>query len=184
MKNININAKVLGLACSIVLAIMIFPSCKKKSNEEELITTVKLVLKDSATLESKIYRWQDLDGAGGNNPSLPDTLKLGGNRTYYYYLVFINESDASKVVDITEEIKSEGKDHLICFADGGSGNLKFIATDSDGTLPIGIDGKIYVGNNGNGTIKMVLHHQPGIKTGDCNKGETDAEVDFIYRILQ
>lgn len=179
MKKIRFNHLLL-IAISASVAVLA-GACKKKSNnEEELITTVRLVLKNKATLTEKTYEWKDLDGSGGNNPVPADTLRLDSGATYEASLMFLNQS-GGKNEDITTEIRNEGKDHLICFTSSGASNIAITRTDSDGKYPIGLLSDWKAEGRGSGQVRVVLRHQPGVKNGECDPGDTDADVGFAWQ---
>jgi hypothetical protein len=167
-------------------------SCKKDKpepvsnpptqNEEELITTMQLTFVDSSGVEpDKVFSFQDIDGPGGNSPTLFDTIQLNSNKTYFVSLVLLNES-VSPVENISDEVLTEGDEHLFCFEPSIGGNLIITRTDSDGTYEIGLSSKWKTISVSNGTVLIKLKHQPGIKNGLCDVGETDIELDFKVEI--
>ena len=117
MKNTNKIKKnnhfsFLAVAAMSILTAVTFSACNNKEDEGELITTVKLSL-SVAGGTPMVHTWQDLDGAGGNAPVLPDTIKLGqitpGGNAYVGTLEFWNEQNGTKE-DITLEVKNEAHD--------------------------------------------------------------------------
>lgn len=161
-------------------------SCKDDhhdhDHEGELITTVQMVFTDSATSTvAGTFEFSDPDGPGGNPPQRLDTIDLQRSKTYLVELRFI---DASKnpAHDITHEIREEAKEHIVCFTDAGS-NVSILRTDSDGTHPIGLSSRWKAPElNSNGSVKVTLKHQPGVKNGQCDPGDTDVEVEFPVRV--
>lgn len=163
-----------------------FSSCEKDTNtvtnpapanEEELITTVRLVVFDGT--DSLAFEFKDLDGEGGNSGSI-DTIVLSSSNTYLYSVEFLDESK-NPVVDITEEILEEGDEHLVCY--NSTNGLDISRGDLDeNNLPIGTVGTLITNNAGNGTLTITLKHQPGVKNGQCEPGETDIEVVFPVRV--
>jgi hypothetical protein len=88
--------------------------------------------------------------------------------------------DESKnpVEDITEEIKEEADEHLIVYKITAA-NLSIQITDKDSkNLPLGLLSKWKSGSISNGHLLVSLKHQPGIKDGSADKGETDVEINF------
>ncbi len=171
--------------------ILIFSACKKSKNnpvenppvqnEGELITTLVLRFEDTLGIEPiKEFEFRDLDGVGGANPSKYDTIRLMVNSTYKVGVFVYNEA-ASPSIDLTNEIKSEGKDHLFCF-DYNSTILEILKTDSDGSYPIGLESLWTSKQTNIDQVKVSLKHQPGIKNGDCGIGETDLELTFRIEI--
>lgn len=153
-------------------------------NEEEVITTFKVVLTDvNGVLPTVEARFVDIDGPGGNAPTVFDTIRLAPNATYNASFTLLNES-ANPVQDITAEIQQEGVDHLFCFDISSGLVLAILRTDADANgVPIGLTSKWTVGNASTGTTTIRLRHQPGVKNGQCDPGETDIELSF-HTIIQ
>jgi hypothetical protein len=175
-----------------ILIVAINFSCKKDKpvqvanppvqNEEELITTMKLTFLDSSGVNpSMTFIFQDIDGPGGNLPTLFDTIRLNLSKTYFVSLELLNES-VSPAENISDEVLAEGAQHLFCFETAIGGNLLINRTDSDGTYEIGLSSKWTTMNVSNGSVLIKLKHQPGIKNGLCDVGETDIELDFKVEI--
>lgn len=179
-----------AMAALVLTFALTLQSCGREEEEGELITTVKLSL-SVAGGTPMVYTWKDLDGAGGNAPILPDTIKLGtittGGNPYVGTLEFFNEQNSSKE-DITLEVKNEAHDHFICYEISTlslpPSGLSITATDKDkNNLPIGLSTTWAPGGTADfGRITVRLKHQPGIKNGQCEPGDTDVEVSFPYII--
>ena len=83
---------------------------------------------------------------------------------------------------ITEEIKEEADEHLLVYK-VTSANLSIQITDKDSkNLPLGLLTKWKSGSTSNGQLMVSLKHQPDIKDGSADKGETDVEVDLPVSI--
>jgi len=172
-------------------AMVVMQGCKKDDdlvpvpapvNEPELITTLRIEFTDSANSANKVVTiFKDLDGEGGNEPGQFDSLKLEANKTWYFETSLLNES-VSPSENITDEIKEEADDHLFVYSSTGiNANIKITDKDSK-NLPLGLKGTFKTGAASSGTTTVVLKHQPGIKDGTADKGETDVEVTFKSRI--
>jgi len=146
-------------------------------NEEELITTLEVITRDTAMASQDTFRFRDLDGDGGNSPVV-DTLNLNQNTFYEVELRFLDESDPSDVENITDEILAEDDEHLVCYTASPSSALNILRTDSDGTYELGVQSSWESFGSQSGVLQIVLKHQPGVKNGSCSPGETDIEVDF------
>ncbi len=195
MKNTNKIKKnnhfsFLAVAAMSILTAVTFSACNNKKDEGELITTVKLSL-SVAGGTPMVHTWQDLDGAGGNAPVLPDTIKLGqitpGGDAYVGTLEFWNEQNGNKE-DITLEVKNEAHDHFVCYDISSlslpPAGLSISATDKDkNNLPIGLSTEWKPMGKDFGVVVVRLKHQPGTKNGTCAVGDTDVEVTFPYKIL-
>ena len=169
----------------------LFLSCKKDDdkpsnptdpNEEEVITTLKLLFTDSAVVSPNVTAtFRDLDGDGGNPPSVFDTIKLEANKTYLLEILLLNES-VTPTDTISHEIAAEDDDHMFFFLHSGVNiSTTYLDFDSNG-LPLGLNTKWYTGIASSGTSKITLKHQPGIKDGTQAPGETDVEVTFQSRV--
>lgn len=178
----------------LLLLFVALAACKKEEkdtvenptnpNEEELITTFKITFTDLAGVQPDVEaQFVDLDGPGGNDPTIFDTIHLQAQTTYVAHITLLNES-ANPVEDITEEVEEEGVDHLFCFAMSGGLNATVNLTDTDNNgLPIGLTSEWSIGAASEGTATIRLRHQPGVKDGTCDPGETDIELDF-HTIIQ
>lgn len=153
-------------------------------NEQELITTFKIVFTDAnGVLPNVEAQFVDIDGPGGNNPSVFDTIRLVANATYNASITLLNES-AIPTQNITQEVEEEGVDHLFCFDLTSGLNATITRTDLDANnLPIGITSQWVLGAASTGTATIRLRHQPGVKNGQCDPGETDIELNF-HMVIQ
>jgi len=166
-----------------------FFSCKNDPipvNDQEIITKLsihfqEIDLSDSPIGTSLVYSWVDSDGDGGNDPVV-DTIILKPSARYKAALEVLNES-ISPVVDITEEIISEGPSHQFFFIVEGTTQITFQYADTDiNQQPIGIKTTVETGSESIGKVKVILRHLPeksatGVSTGDITHagGETDFE---------
>lgn len=152
-------------------------------NEEELITTVNVVL-TPAEGEPVELTFTDLDGDGPDEPVVtPELALLIPETSYSAVISFIDESGTTPE-DITEEIATEDDEHLVCYV-SSSENLTVSYDDEDSNgRPVGLETTWTTGAAQEaGTITITLRHQPGTKTGDCpGTGDTDVEVTFPIQI--
>lgn len=143
-------------------------------HEEEVITSVVLTFTDGAN-NTQTFSFSDPDGDGGTDPSI-DTISLDTNATYTVAISFLNESE-TPAEDMTSEVQSEANDHLVCFTTNS--NIGVTITDQDGNgLDLGLTSEWLTGNAETSSITISLKHQPEIKDGSCNIGETDVEAEF------
>ena len=171
------------MAVSIIATV----SCNKDDdptgNEEELITTLRLTMRETGSATTKVFEFKDTDGPGGNPPVKFDNIVLNASKTHTCTIEVLNES-VSPAEDITSEIIAEADDHQFYFEPAVAKiDVVNLNTDSKG-LPLGVSSTWNTGTVGNGTIKITLKHKPGIKAaGDAvTKGETDIEVIFNAQI--
>jgi len=176
---------------ALLATILIFAtSCEKEHDEDykhdegELITKVMLnLVNDSNVNDSQIAVWSDMDGIGGNDPIIPDTLRLKLNDSYHGYLRFYTTHD-NHYEDITSEIIDEANDHLICYTPNTLAQvvtMQIERLDKDqNDLELGLETFWKGIMQDEGSIIVSLKHQPNIKTGDCALGETDVEIQVPY----
>jgi len=158
------------------------PSTPITPNEEELITTVRLNFMDTSGVTTT-YEFNDPDGDGGNAPVI-DTIILDKSETYDLNTEFLDASDPNDIEDITTEIRDEDDEHLVCYTTSAVDGLSVSIIDTDGTYDVGLSAVVLTTDTAssiNGTLKVTLKHQPGVKDGTCAPGETDVEVDFPVR---
>jgi hypothetical protein len=200
MKNKIIKAKqkqktmkhaiqILGL---IVMAIFITIACKKKkpaepTNDTEVITTVELTFKDSASTNSIVAVWEDIDGDGGNLPNRQDSILLDSGKTYLMEVRLLDKTK-NPVEVISDAVKAEAADHQFYFNLTPNSGVTAFITDADAnSLPLGLNSKWRIAKKQTQTKKVfniVLKHKPGIKkAGDLvSIGDTDIDIDMPMRI--
>lgn len=157
-------------------------------NEEELITTVNLTFTNTANSSDVVTAsFQDLDGEGGNAPSIDD-ITLSANTTYSVAIEFLNEQE-NPIEDITEEVAEEDDEHQVFFVASGA-NFTYAYNDADGNgNPLGLNGRATTGAAGSGTLQVLLLHEPnktasGVTNGDPSNagGESDVDITFSLNI--
>jgi len=178
----NIKKSIVFTGC-FISSLFIIQSCSDTTtppaptNEEELITTLKIELTDTFSHEVFNYFFRDPDGEGAIAPIQWDSIILNSNRTFIAKVKFLNESNPNAVVNITDEIKKEQENHLVCY-EISNADLLITRTDSAGLFLLGLSSKWKSGLKSKGDLTVRLKHQPGIKDGTCNPGSTDVEVKF------
>ncbi len=150
------------------------------TNDEELITTVKLIFTVADNpAEIKTFQYRDVDGLGGNAPSI-DTLKLNVDKVYSVSILLLDETK-TPFDTVSNEVKKEADEHLFVF-EPASTDVNVTINDFDTNnppLPLGLLSTWSIGTtHSNTSIKISLKHQPGIKNGDPTRGESDVEVTF------
>ena len=147
----------------------------RSGREEELITRVKLIL--TLNNEKTIYIWTSDKSASNSDPTSVDTIKLVENMTYKLSLLLLNQKD-----DVTEEIEEEKEEHLFVFLPEDV-NLTYTYEDEDSNAkPIGLAGTVVTTTASEGTLRVVLRHEPDSKDAptDLSKvgGTTDIDIKF------
>ncbi len=173
---------------ALILAVaLIWSSCEKDSNdnvvdnEQELITTVTLTFKapDGGTEDFSV---RDVDGTGGE-PAVADDISLSANTTYELFVKFLDESDSTRVVDLTDEVRAEDTDHLVCFMTTSEIPTPEPADyDANGDV-LGLEATMTTGAPALGFLTVRLKHLPDKGAPDpCSTGETDVEVSFLVEV--
>ena len=149
-------------------------------NEPEVITTLALTFVDSAnTSDVRYATFRDPDGDGGAGPDIFDTIKLASGKTWLTSILILNET-VSPADTISNEVLEEADEHLFCFSPTGTSATVTITDLDDNSLPVGLQSKWKTASAGTGTMEIRLKHQPGVKDGTCEPGETD--IDVIFRV--
>ena len=172
------------LFAMIVVGSTVFQACNnddpEPENEEELITTVTVTLVPEGGGSNVVLRFSDPDGDGGDPPVITGGT-LSVSERYEGSIELLNES-VTPAEDITEEIEEEADEHIFCYTPSNGLPLSINRTDSDGTFEIGLETEWIPATSGEGTVRVVLKHQPGVKDGGCDNGDTDIEIDFPITI--
>jgi hypothetical protein len=179
--------KFLGTA---LLAGLLVVSCKKDDkkpddhhhdHENELITTVQLNFSGkgiSGNDTTFTVSFDDPDGTGGNKPTSFDTIRFATNKTYTCDLILLDKSK-NPVDTISNEVKEEADEHLFFFTPSNSDALSVTINDKDSKgRNLGLKTSWVTKKATNGTVKVKLMHQPGVKDGTSANGDTDVEIDF------
>ncbi|MCP9764548.1 hypothetical protein [Lacihabitans soyangensis] len=178
MKNLGI------FVLSVVLGLS---ACKKEDEigeENELITTVKLNFKNGN--ETRSFAYKDLDGDGGMAPTV-EKINLKPNTSYDLSVEFLDESK-TPALNITEEVKEEGDEHLVVITPSSTTIGTYTYADKDvNLLPIGLMGKFTSKSAAAGSLKIQLRHQPPIngkksKDGTAAPGSDDINIDFQIEV--
>lgn len=153
-------------------------------NESEVMTTFKLTFVDSAgTAPNVIAQYRDPDGDGGNSAVQFDIIRLLPNKTYLASVQILDETK-NPAVNISNEILEEANDHMF-FYTPSSVNATITLLDLDTNtpaLPIGLQTKWKTGALSDGTVRVILRHQPGVKDGTYAVGETDIDLTFEFEV--
>jgi len=185
-----------------LLLFIVFQSCDtndpKKEDVPELITKTTLTFTPVGGGSAVIISASDPDGEGVQDLAAEGNIVLAAGKTYELSITLINELAAvgADGYDITEEVEEEGAEHLFLFSwsnnifssPTGNGNIdnrsdEVIYTDTDSkNLPVGLNTRWTTPQTGgvSGSFRVVLKHQPGIKTqtSGINIGETDLDITF------
>lgn len=172
--------------------LLLLVSCNKDENEieipneEELITTIRLnFVNENDHTDVVVFEYKDLDGDGAN-PPVVTTPNLKPNTNYDLNVELLNEQGAV-AEDIDDEVLAEALEHQFFYTTQG---VVITYNDNDGlNNPIGLKNKAVTGNDGSGSIRVILRHLPNklaekVATGDITNagGSTDIDVTFDFTI--
>jgi len=173
---------------------LVVVSCKKDDlkptddhvhNDSELITTLELKFSGKGVLGNDttfVITFNDPDGDGGNAPTQFDTIHLLKNSTYNVALTLLDKSK-TPADTISNEVLEEANDHLFFYSSNPSGLVNVLITDKDSNNKnLGLKSTWTTTNVGSGKVKVKLMHQPGVKDGTSETGDTDVEVDFEVNV--
>lgn len=183
----------------LLATVAIMFSCEKDDNkptpvnEEELITTLILDFVDQNTMDTVRFSFVDLDGDGGNAPVITNST-LSDSSDYLVYVSFFNETE-NPAEDITLEVIDEGDEHQVFYLIANNLEMTMAYANTPRNLdangrPIGVEANATTLGVSNGTLTVVLRHEPnksasGVSQGDITNagGETDIEVVFQVEVI-
>ena len=169
-------------------------SCKKEPEntiENDVITTIKLSLKDTTTGTPVVdYVFKDLDGDGGN-PPVTDTLIMHPD-TYYEIQLDLTNERQTPAQSVTAEINTNKEEHQLFYKPAPSLsliNILYKDFDANGK-PLGLKMSFNTQNAPvSGTVEIILRHFPNksganVSTGDITnaRGDSEMEIDFPFKI--
>ena len=177
-------------------------SCKKDdpknpiaTNPQEVLTTVLISGynhdEPNNTKYQFSYKWEDLDGDGGNQPII-DTLVLDTGIEYHCHVLII---DKTKVPydTVSNAIEEEKNAHQFFYTPGESliGKLSTEILDFDDNnpkLPVGLSFNLLTKSNQSytlpllGTLNVVLSHYDGVQKSTLKSDESDIDINFPVRL--
>jgi hypothetical protein len=184
----TLNRLILSLS---FLAAFLFAGCNddpQATNEKEVITTFIVTLIPAVNPTPEVgdtirLSWDDvnLDAIVDANELITNRpLRLG--EAYKASIKILNKS-VDPEIDISEEVKEEDEEHILCFTVTNVGiTITNLDEDKNG-LPVGLTSTWTATSVSTGTVNITLRHQPGVKTGDCpGAGETDATITFPVQV--
>jgi hypothetical protein len=166
-------------------------ACKKEEKAvsppvpgNEFLTSVKLIATNTTdSTDIQTAKWAQIDQNVAPDTSLAH-LTLKKDKVYNVQVLFLDETK-TPASDITADIHDRANYHLICFLMASGLNLTVTRLDHDGNTPpleVGLTDNFTTGGISSGNLEVVLHHQPNVKNGDCDRGSVDADVNFRITI--
>ena len=163
-------------------------------NEEEIITDVTLTFTPSAGGTAITASAQDPDGEGPEELEVTQDIELDANTTYVLTLELGNSIEGES---ITEEIE-EDDEHMFFFGwtsglftdPTGDGNIGTSNRDDpmnyndydDDDFPVGLSTTWTTGDAASGTFRVILKHQPDIKSATSTSANGESDVDITWDI--
>lgn len=204
MNKYYITRTMVGMAIVICLTSYLLSGCAAeepvKEDIPELITKVVLTFEPLSPGTNIVVIASDPDGEGVKDITVDGPINLVANTSYTLTLSLLNElaEMSSPAYNITDEVEEEGDEHMFFYAwtgnvfsdPAGNGNIdnrsdavNYLDEDVDG-LPVGINTFWTTGTASSGTFRIVLKHQPQLKsaTSGADTGETDLDVEFEINI--
>jgi hypothetical protein len=175
-----------------------------KEDVPELITTVELTFTPVGGGTAVKATATDPDGEGTDELKADDPIALKTGTVYTLDLKLYNGllPDTDEEYDVTKEVEEENDEHMFFFSwtadlfanPTGDGNIDnrenpvvYGDLDENG-LPVGLTTTWATkeGSSSNGVFRVVLKHQPDLKsaTSGYNTGETDVDVSFVINVAE
>lgn len=185
-------------AVALASCLLVFTACKKEKDplienpdpvEEELITTVRLIVKNSTGFNKTFnYKVENGFNSASQGTLTVDDIVLSPNMEYDVTIEVWNEAE-TPAENITDEVIAENVDHLFVLVSSpatgaGAISVKDGSKDDNGN-PLNQKLKFVTGMAGNGTLTITLKHEPTNKNAvapDTAGGETDAEAKFDVKL--
>lgn len=182
---------------------LLFSACDSNDPEKEdvpeLITKITLTFTPQAGT-SVVVTATDPDGEGVQPIQVDDPIVLKASRNYSLSIGLVNglARPSDPEYNITEEVEEEADEHIFyfswinnVFADpSGNGNIdnasdvvNYEDEDVNG-LPLGLITSWSTAAAGSGNLRVMLKHQPDLKStaSDSNIGDTDVDITFPVTI--
>lgn len=189
----------------ILIALAFFSSCDdddpEKENVPELITKATLTFTPIGGGSVVTATATDPDGEGVQDITVDGPINLSASTSYTLTLALINElaEPSDPEYNITDEVEEEADEHMFFFAwtndvftdPAGDGNIDNRADDvnyedeDSNSLPLGLETSWTTATASSGTFRIVLKHQPDLKSASSGSsvGETDLDISFTIDIL-
>ncbi|MDG2450544.1 MAG: hypothetical protein P8M34_12925 [Saprospiraceae bacterium] len=199
LKTASSDASVGGTDIDITFPLHIEEEGHGHNEEEEVINQIGLTFTPKAGGDAVTAVWFDEDGEGVGSPTIDD-INLAAN-TEYQMSITLSNTLGMEVEDVTVEISEEADEHMFFFeftsdiftSPSGDGNvdnrndpLNYNDEDANGN-PVGLSTDWTSGGatTSSGNFRIVLKHQPDLKTAssDATVGGTDVDITLPINIL-
>ena len=189
---------------SLCLLLTLMAACDtiepQREDVPELITKATLTFTPPGGGQSTIATAIDPDGEGVQDLQVDGAIDLAASTTYTMTIALVNELafEGSAEFDISNEVAEEADEHLFFFGwsdsmffdPAGDGNIDsrgdpvHYNDHDEGGLPLGLSTTWVTGTASSGVLRILLKHQPDLKTetADADTGETDLDITFAINI--
>ena len=111
---------------------------------------------------------------------------LPANAEFRVDVEFLNESE-DPVEDITDEVREEAEEHQVFFIINGIALTHSYSDEDVNGNPLGIVNTMQSGDAGNGTLRVVLRHEPdksaaGVSDGDITNAGGETGIDVVFEL--
>jgi hypothetical protein len=189
---------------SLAIASMSFlGGCKdddpEKEDTPELITKATLTFTPAGGGTTVTVTATDPDGEGVQDLTVDGPINLVVNKTYTLNLELINglAQPTEPEYDVTAEVEGESDEHMFFFGwtnnvfsdPSGNGNIDNRADDvnyndvDEEGLPLGLSTTwATVGSAASGTFRIILKHQPDLKSATTTSDIGESDIDLTFTI--
>jgi len=184
-----------SILASLIIGLFSLSACSDDDappaeNEEEVIDQVTLIFTPTGGAPLTF----SAEGEGGVNFTIP-TISLDANTEYALSVEVRNTAEGE---NITEEIDAEAEEHMFfygwtngLFSDpSGDGNIgpnsrsddvNYNDQDANG-YPVGLSTTWTTGDAATGEFRLILKHQPDIKTATSTSNDGESDIDLVWDI--
>ncbi|MCF8430183.1 MAG: hypothetical protein K9G64_08635 [Bacteroidia bacterium] len=185
-----------------IATILTISSCSKEDPKKPIITNPQEVLttilikghnqNDSLNTNYQFnYKWEDLDGDGGNLPVI-DTINLDSGIIYTCEIIILDKTK-TPFDTVSNAIEEEKNSHQFFFAPNANltDKIKAEILDFDTnipSLPVGLSFNLNTKSNQSyalpllGTLNIVLSHYDGVPKTIEKSSESDIDINFPIKL--
>lgn len=185
-----------------IAALAVLASCNddpEPENIPELITKATLTFTPVGGGTTVTVNATDPDGEGVQDIVVDGPINLVVNKSYTLTVELINglAKPSDPEYNVTDEVEEESDEHMFfyswtnnVFADPtGNGNVDTRADDvnyndqDDNGLPLGLNTSwTTVNTAASGTFRILLKHQPGLKSATSTAADGESDLDLTFTI--